>query len=64
MRYRLQICCFYVYESLKRDSKKENDEIKKCKITRKNQKTFFEMLQSIMYIDPELHQRAQFTQML
>ena len=38
MRYRLQICCFYVYESLKRDSKKENDEIKKCKITRKKSK--------------------------
>ena len=29
MRYRLQTWFFFVYESLKRDNKKENDEIKK-----------------------------------
>ena len=33
MRYRLQTWCFFVHKSLKRDNKKENDEIKnvKCK---------------------------------
>ena len=36
MWYRLQMWCFFVHESLKRDNKKENDEIKRCEITRKN----------------------------
>ena len=36
MRYRLQMWCFFAHESLKRDNKKENDEIKKCEITRKS----------------------------
>ena len=31
MRYRLQTCYFFVYESLKKDNKKENDEIKNVK---------------------------------
>ena len=31
------MCCFFVYESLKIDNKKENNKIKKkIKITRKN----------------------------
>ena len=32
MRYRLETQCFFVYESLKRDTKKENDEIKNVKL--------------------------------
>ena len=35
MRYRLETCCFFVYESLKRDAKKENDEIKNVKLREK-----------------------------
>ena len=31
MRYRLQMLCFFVHKSLKRDIKKENDEIKTVK---------------------------------
>ena len=29
---------FFLYESLKRDNEKENDEKKKCKITKKRKK--------------------------
>ena len=29
MQYRLKAWCFFVHQSLKRDNKKENDEIKK-----------------------------------
>ena len=36
MRYRLQTKCFLMHKSLKRDNKKENDQIKECGITRKN----------------------------
>ena len=36
VRYRLQMWCLTVHESLKRDNKKENDESKKCKIRREN----------------------------
>ena len=37
MRYSLQTRCLFVHKSLKRDNKKESDEIKKkCEITRKN----------------------------
>ena len=35
MQYRLKRC-FFVHESLKGDNKKEKDERKNCKITRKN----------------------------
>ena len=44
MRYRLQTWCFFVHKSLKRDNKKEDDEIKKCETTRKNQNLIFDML--------------------
>ena len=35
MLYRLKTC-FFMHESSQRDNKKENDAIKKCKITTKN----------------------------
>ena len=44
VRYRLQTWCFFVHKSLKRDNKKEDDEIKKCETTRKNQNLIFDML--------------------
>ena len=36
MLYRLQMRCFFVQKSLKRDNEKENNEFKKCEITIKN----------------------------
>ena len=36
IRYILSTWCFFEHESLKTDSKKDNDEMKKCKFTRKN----------------------------
>ena len=36
MQDRLKTWCFFEHKSLKRDNKRENDEIKKCEIARKN----------------------------
>ena len=67
MKYRLQMSCFFVHESLKRDNKKEHDEIKKMWNNEKESKVnlwdaayvfkviILERWLSIMYIDHELH---------
>ena len=41
------MCYFFVHKSLKKDNKKENDEIKQREIKINNQKIIFEMLMCI-----------------